>query len=158
MKTPSAFALSTLLLATAPVSAGPDTMQPYPAAAPGFVRTAFQLPAAAAEHDLKVEIMVGQPMLVDCNPTRFGGNLEQHTAQGWGYSYYVLPAVTGTLSTQMACPPDEPSQEAFVTVKGQGYLQRYNSKLPVVVYVPEGFSVRYRIWTAGEVMGEAEVR
>jgi ecotin len=32
---------------------------------------------------------------------------------------------------------------------GQGFLQRYDSELPVVTYVPEGFEVRYRIWTAG---------
>ncbi|MBW2490657.1 MAG: proteinase inhibitor I4 serpin, partial [Deltaproteobacteria bacterium] len=25
---------------------------------------------------------------------------------------------------------------------------RYNSRLPVVVYVPEGVEVRYRIWRA----------
>jgi ecotin len=30
---------------------------------------------------------------------------------------------------------------------------RYNSKLPVVVYVPEGLEVRYRLWKA-----EAETR
>jgi ecotin len=27
-------------------------------------------------------------------------------------------------------------------------LIRYNSRLPVVVYVPEGVEVRYRIWRA----------
>jgi ecotin len=25
---------------------------------------------------------------------------------------------------------------------------RYNSKLPIVIYVPDGFSVRYRTWSA----------
>lgn len=38
----------------------------------------------------------------------------------------------------------------FVSLGGDPYLVRYNSKLPVVVYVPEGVEVRYRIWSAGE--------
>jgi ecotin len=42
-----------------------------------------------------------------------------------------------------------------VAVRGDGFLQRYNSKLPVVVYVPEGFQVRYRVWEAGAEIGSA---
>jgi len=30
---------------------------------------------------------------------------------------------------------------------------RYNSRLPIVVYVPENARVRYRIWRAGEQEG-----
>jgi ecotin len=37
----------------------------------------------------------------------------------------------------------------FITLGGEPFLIRYNSRLPVVVYVPEGVEVRYRIWTAG---------
>ncbi len=45
-----------------------------------------------------------------------------------------------------------------MAVRGEGFLLRYNSKLPVVVYVPEGFEVRYRIWQAGEKVIRAERR
>ena len=58
----------------------------------------------------------------------------------------------------MACPPDDKGIEAFVQVRGNGYLQPYNSRLPIVTYVPEGFSVRYRIWAAGDDIGHAKVR
>ena len=37
----------------------------------------------------------------------------------------------------------------FVTIGGEPFLLRYNSRLPIVVYVPEGVEVRYRIWSAG---------
>jgi ecotin len=37
----------------------------------------------------------------------------------------------------------------FITLGGEPYLIRYNSRLPVVVYAPEGVEVRYRIWTGG---------
>ena len=43
-------------------------------------------------------------------------------------------------------------------VQGDGFLLRYNSRLPVVVYVPQGFDVRYRIWTAGAQIGQARSR
>ena len=57
----------------------------------------------------------------------------------------------------MACPPGQEKTEAFVLVGGEGLLVRYNGKLPVVTYVPEGFEVRYRIWAAGEAVGRAQV-
>mgnify|MGYP002064206180 FL=1 len=118
----------------------------------------FSVPEATNESERKVEIMIGKTMMVDCNRTWFGGDLERRIAQGWGYSYFVLTKVQGPASTMMACPPEEDKIEAFVKVRGQGYLQPYNSKLPVVTYVPEGFSVHYRVWAAGEDIGNAEAR
>jgi ecotin len=32
---------------------------------------------------------------------------------------------------------------------GEPRLFRYNSRLPIVVYAPEGVEIRYRIWSAG---------
>lgn len=134
----------------------PEDLKPYPAPSEGVTRAVFRVPAVEHEADRKVEIMVGKTQLVDCNLVFFGGDLEERVAQGWGYPYYVLERVTPPASTLMACPPDEPQREAFVTVRGSGFLQRYNSKLPVVVYVPDGFEVRYRVWTASEEVGRAD--
>ncbi len=47
--------------------------------------------------------------------------------------------------TRVAVNPVAPKQNRFVTLGGDPYLIRYNSRLPVVVYVPEGAEVRYRI-------------
>jgi ecotin len=38
--------------------------------------------------------------------------------------------------------------DRFVALGGEPYLIRYNSRLPVVAYAPEGVEVRYRIWSA----------
>lgn len=139
-------------------SAGEDPadMKPYPAAREGFQRMVFRVPVKQSEADHKVEITVGKTLSVDCNRTWFMGRLEKEVAEGWGYPYFVLEEAAGPASTRMACPPGEAKTEAFVSVRGEGFLQRYNSKLPVVVYVPEGFQVRYRIWSAGEELGRAE--
>lgn len=82
--------------------------------------------------------------------------MEERTLEGWGYSYYRLDKVSGPASTLMACP-DSKKTEAFVPVVGDGFLLRYNSKLPVVVYVPKDVEVRYRVWSASQDVQKAKV-
>jgi len=93
---------------------------------------------------------------VDCILQRLGGNLEEKTLEGWGYSYYRLDKVMGPVSTLMGCP-DNKKIDAFVPVVGDGFLLRYNSKLPVVVYTPKDVEVRYRIWSASSDVKRATV-
>ena len=147
--------LLTMLVFLADAIAETTDMKPYPVSDQGFERMVFRVPAVADESARKVEIIVGKTLSIDCNQTSFGGRLESRVATGWGYSYFVLENVRGPMSTRMACPQGSGNTEAFVTVGGDGFLQRYNSKLPVVVYVPQGFEVRYRIWAAQEQVGEA---
>jgi ecotin len=58
--------------------------------------------------------------------------------------------------TLMAVDPNAPKVDRFISLGGEPYLIRYNSRLPVVVYVPEGAEVRYRIWRAGETKPMSE--
>jgi ecotin len=51
--------------------------------------------------------------------------------------------------TLMAVSPDAPKVDRFITLGGEPQLLRYNSRLPLVVYIPGGVEVRYRIWRAG---------
>jgi ecotin len=44
--------------------------------------------------------------------------------------------------------PYAPKVDRFITIGGEPYLIRYNSRLPIVVYAPEGVEVHYRIWNA----------
>ncbi len=151
--------VTTLAWSCLAIAGGADTdLQPYPAAQNGLARMVFRVPAVDDESARKVEIIVGKFLSVDCNRTSFGGTLEQRVAKGWGFPYFVLEKIGGPMSTMMACPPGHENTDEFVTVSGDGFLQRYNSKLPVVVYVPEGFEVRYRIWAAQDDIGRAGVR
>lgn len=45
----------------------------------------------------------------------------------------------------MAVNPAVPKVERFILLGGESFLIQYNSKIPVVVYVPEGVIVKYRI-------------
>jgi ecotin len=38
--------------------------------------------------------------------------------------------------------------DRFVALGDSPYIIRYNSSLPIVVHVPEGMEVRYRVWRA----------
>jgi len=149
--------ISGLLLFSTDIFAESYGMKPYPPADDGYKRMVIHLPALADEDDNKLEIIIGKTLKVDCNRHWFGGQLVEEIAKGWGFPYFILKSVTGPASTLMACSPDRREQEAFVQVRSDQGLLRYNSKLPVVVYVPVDFEVHYRIWTAKEESGVAEV-
>lgn len=87
-------------------------------------------------------------MTVDCNTHFLGGNLEERTAEGWGYNYYVQEDLGPVLSTQKGCPTGS-ERQAFVRSSAETLLA-YNSRLPIVVYAPADAEVRYRLWRAGE--------
>ena len=155
--TPMTAILALTLAAVAPaMAASLKDVAPYPEAEKGFTRQVIHLPAQADESAYQLEILAGKTLKVDCNRQRLGGSLEERTLEGWGYSYYRLDKVSGPASTLMACP-DSKKTEAFVPVVGDGFLLRYNSKLPVVVYVPKDVEVRYRVWTASQDVQKAKV-
>lgn len=137
-----------LLLAALPAGAA-DNMKAFPPAGPGMGRKVIVLPPLPDESALKVELLVGRTMLLDArNRYFFGGALKAETIEGWGFTRYVLPKLGPMGGTLMAVDPAEPKVERFVSLRSDPHLVRYNSKLPIVVYVPKDVEVRYRLWRA----------
>ena len=132
------------------VFADSSVMKPYPPAEESYKRMVINLPLLVDEDAHKLQLIIGKTIKVDCNLHWFGGQLTEEVAKGWGYTYFVLKSVQGPTSTLMACPPEMKDQETFVQLRGDGNLLRYNSKVPVVVYVPIDFEVHYRIWAASK--------
>jgi ecotin len=67
----------------------------------------------------------------------------------------ILPLFVVELTSFDVVDPNAPTVNRFIRLGGAPSLIRYNSRLPVVVYVPEGVDVRYRIWRAEPESKEA---
>ncbi len=114
-------------------------------------RFVVELPAKDDESAYRVELMVGQTIEIDARNRYFlVGRIEAENIRGWGYSRYRVPRIGPVAGTRMAVDPRVPKVARFVTLGGEPFIVRYNSRLPLVIYVPDGAEVRYRVWTAGQ--------
>lgn len=138
-----------IVLAVSMVQAA-DSLKAFPPPEKGFVRYVLQLPKQENEAELKVELIIGRSVQTDeINRYFFAGRIEAETIEGWGFTRYTVPKFGPLAGTKMAVDPNAPKVERFIQLGGDAYLIRYNSRLPIVVYVPEGVEARYRIWSAG---------
>lgn len=155
----AAFASTSAWAATSDASTQPlEKIAPYPKAEKGMKRQVIQLTPQEDESTLKVELLIGQTLEVDCNHHRLGGELASKTLEGWGYDYYVFDKVTSPVSTMMACPNGKKEQKFVTAYLGDAGMVRYNSKLPIVVYTPANVEVKYRIWKAEDKVQDAVTR
>ena len=132
-------------------------MTPFPVAPGGETRHVIRLPAAGDEDTLRVELVVGRQVLADCNRQWFGGKLERDVASGWDHPVYRMTSVAGPATTMKACPEGD-VHEAFVRVRFENPFVPYDSSAPLVVYVPQGFVVRYRIWQGQQKLRDAATK
>ena len=149
--------LALVLTLVTTVSFATDNMKAFPPADEGMVRYVINLPEQADETGWRVELLVGKTVQTDAaNRYFFAGTLETETIEGWGFDRHILRKLGPMAGTLMAVEPDAPKVERFITLAGEPRLLRYNSRLPLVVYVPEGVEVRYRFWRADEAVATAE--
>ena len=124
-------------------------LKAFPAPEKGMTRYLLMLPAEKDESSLRVELQIGKIVHTDpANSYFFGGSLKEVNIEGWGYTRYVLAKLGPMAGTLMGVDPKVPKVERFITLGGEPPLLRYNSRLPLAVYVPVGVEVRYRIWRA----------
>ena len=138
-------------------------LKPYPAPANGEQRWVIQLPGllpppkdpalSTDPADWRVQLIVGRTLPLDCNLHRLGGKLKPETLPGTGFTLFRFGDIGPLLSTRKACPPGEPLKPQFVTAGSKPFVVPYNASLPIVVYAPKEFEVRWRLWK-----GERETR
>ena len=131
-----------------------DNIHMFSQAQEGFVRHVIEVPKTDNDYDHRVELLIGKTMMVDCNHHSFSGKIESVTLKGWGYKYLEVKKIQSGPTTMMACR--EPKTEKFISIRDT--LRRYNSRSPIVAYVPEGYEVRYRVWSAGDNVQQATQR
>jgi ecotin len=143
----------------------------FPEKQPEQERVVILLPKRDNGQDLKVELIFGVIVQTDLyNPNRFWieGTLTEKTVKGWGLRYYVLNADKKRLSSTRALSLKKMAgkdKDVFAPVVNRSdsndllsrdLLLHYNSKEPIVVYVPSGFEVRYRLWTTDDNIVKAK--
>jgi ecotin len=115
----------------------------YPSARDGYKRVYINLPIEKNEDNLKVEIFVGKQINVDCNIHNLIGELSMKILDGYGYDYFEALSNGDVLSTKMLCI-DEKLLPKYITMPS--YFTRYNSNLPIVVYIPKDMELKYKVW------------
>ena len=142
-----------IVLFSLPLFAAEHTqLKAFPPAREGQERLVIELPAKerGEEDNFKVELIPGKMMLTDgVNLTRLGVNVVSRPLKGWGYTFYEVTGNDAAISTMMAAPENGRKVNAFV--QGSPLMIRYNSRLPIVIYVPKGYEIHYRIWGAGTI-------
>lgn len=120
----------------------------YPKAKDGYEQKIITLKTLPNEENYSIEIFAGKKTLVDtCNNFFLAGSFEQKTVDGWGYDYFNFESNGNVAGTLMGCF-DNKSVEKIV--HAQSIQTRYNSKLPIIVYLPKGYTLEYRVWKADE--------
>lgn len=117
----------------------------YPEAKDGQERILINLPKLEKEGDYEIELFVGKWAEVDCNRHSLMGEFEETTIEGWGYNYFTFKSEGDMMSTRMACPNQELERKL---INAQSVKVRYSSKFPIVIFVPEGYTVNYKLWNS----------
>ncbi|MCK5121078.1 MAG: hypothetical protein KAQ91_03800 [Methylococcales bacterium] len=156
MKIKALFFLTFIIFSFSAFSAEHPELKAFPVAEEGMQRFVIILPhkERGEEDAFMVELIIGKEILTDgVNIYRLGNALERHTLQGWGYSYYQATGDIPIISTMMASPEGAPKIKKLVTAAP--IKIRYNSRLPIVIYVPKNYEVRYRVWEASDSFDKA---
>lgn len=120
----------------------------FPQTKEEYDRYVIYLPKLDNEETVRLELIPGITKEVDCNKHWLMGDFDTETVDGMGYDYMVFESTGDIASTRMACPDNELT-EKFIAA--QGHFGRYNSNLPVVVFVPKGVELKYKTWKAQEM-------
>lgn len=117
----------------------------------GYVRKVILLEKLSYEDELnrKIEIIPGIYKVVDCNHHSLIGKLTEKVLEGFGFNYFMFDTKGEVISTLMACPDDE-TERKYVYADTQ--FLPYQSAMPIVVYLPKGIELQYRVWSTNGKM------
>lgn len=130
----------------------------YPKPQEGFKMIKIQVPTINEpenESDRKIEVFVGKVVEVDCNHHMMAGEILSKSINGWGYDYFVVKSKGEAVSVTLKGCFDF-KEKRFVHIYPT-LMERYNSESPIVLYVPDNFEVRYRIWETIPEMQSGEI-
>jgi ecotin len=151
-----AMVLGLALIGMQTTAAEHKELKAFPAAKAGMERHVIVLPhkERGEEESFKVELIPGKTQMTDgVNLVRMGATVEPRPLKGWGYTFYEVTGSDRVMSTRIAAAG---GKQVKKFVQGKPLQIRYNSRLPIVIYAPKGYEIRYRIWSAPEKLEAAE--
>ena len=125
-----------------------DNLKAFPQAEPEMKRFVITLDhkERSEEGNFKIELIVGKITKVDgVNQHKLNATLVPKPLKGWGFTFYEFSGNGLMMGTRMAAPEGSTPIESFVA--GTPLLIRYNSRIPIVIYVPKDYEVHYKIWS-----------
>lgn len=134
-----------------------EPLDAFPTEVDGNQRHVIQLPKVKDESRFMIELVPGRREVADCNLRSFTAPLHREVLAGWGYPYYVLSDLKPTPGTRKICAPGSDSRR-FIRVRGDSLILPYSSRLPLVVYLPEGVLLKYRVWRADKNLSDARTQ
>lgn len=141
----TALVLATLVIA-AQINDNNNGLREFPPVSKGMTRFFASLPKLDDEANHRVQLIIGKTILVD-QVNRFSlSGVVGIAGTIPGVKWYHVDKLDEVESTAIAPPLGQPNELRFVTLGGRPFLIEYDSKSPVVVYVPAGAEVHYRIW------------
>jgi ecotin len=129
----------------------------YPEPKKGYQRIDLLLPKVENQKELKVEVRFGlTTLIVDCAEGSFSFNksdLKEYygIAASWRYPYYVFENLNVDVSEgfQKDCVNRDIKVNKKI-LSSQNIWIEYQSSYPTPFYIPEGWTLEYRIWKASD--------
>lgn len=148
MKFKKSFTLSTLLLSIFIFGQKKNEfdLSVFPKAKAGFEEKI--IPIDGASNNIRIELFVSTTKAVDtCNKFTLLGNFEQKTLRDWRYNYYEFKT-KGQVEGEYICPYDNNKVEKVIYAQSK-IIDNYDNS-PVIVYIPNGYSLEYKIWKTND--------
>ncbi len=107
--------------------------------------------------DWRIQLIVGKEVDVDCNIKRLSGSSlsMRRLPKASGKALFEVRGPVIVLSTRKACTPNQSISRSFLSLGKQPYLIPYNASWPIVVDLPDGMELRWRVWKAETKQQEA---
>lgn len=121
----------------------------FPSAQEGWEKIEVHLPAVKkGGEEYMVEFTIGFEMMTDtCNPYSLIGSWSEMELKESGRVYYIA-STKGQVVKAMSDCTDNKEVNEFVGLKSKLIL--HEREQPLVVYIPEGYQLRYRLWNTNK--------
>jgi len=129
----------------------------FPDPEEGYKRYVVEVFHMPDENICKVELQIGKNIYSDCNEYKFEGKVEVKFLEN-NETYLYIPYIgKANAITSRQCNERKKDKFVFLSISDELW-KKYNSAIPIVIYVPKEYEVRYRMWKSRKFRQKATNR